>query len=214
MNTKNLGLLLTSFLACAASGLRAETATASPPFQVDVSFPYALQWRSEGIVGDAGLNWMGNFIGAEISYYDGTPKSYAFYSPTGVYDGLLNYRIQMTTFNVAYRYAFPLPLGGMTSGSSSPLKAYIGGSAGGGSVDYTPGLNTDRGISPGAAANAHYSNSGRFDYTLVAGIQWDLSTTLGIKAGYRFIEATKARFYNTGSPLDTGAFEVGGYFRF
>ena len=226
MNTKHLSLILTSFLACAATGLRAQTMVSPPPpppampsapaFQADLSLPYVIQWRSLGVVLDGGENWMGNFLGLEAAYYNGTPKSYAYYSPlTGVYGGQENYRTTAYALNVVYRYTFSFD-------ATSPFKFYIGGSAGEGMIDYIPGLTTDRGVlvtstTPvvvNSVYQQHYTKSGRFDYTLFAGAQFDMSSISGLKAGYRFIEFNDAAIQNTKKPLDSGSFEISLFLRF
>jgi len=222
MNTSRLFSLLMAFsLALAASGLRAQTADATPPpmapvtvtpWQVDFTFPYAVQWHTAGVVADAGYNWMNHFFGFEYSYYDGYPHGYAYYAPgTGVYQGLLNYRTGIMSYNAVYRYSYFVPVAGL---APSALKLYAGGSAGIATANYYPSFSTSTLVGVTNAVST-YQTSSSFDFTLFAGADFAVTPNLGFKLGFRYIQIAHTYvFYNATTKLDACGPEMGISWRF
>ncbi|HZZ57444.1 MAG TPA: outer membrane beta-barrel protein [Opitutaceae bacterium] len=218
------GLLLLGLLAGPA--LRAQTAPPPAPpgtyaaapvpaadatqMQADVLFPYAFRFNTTGIVGDVGGTWAGNFIGGEFSYYDARPRDYAWYNPGGLFGGDIPYRDNIYTLNLAYRYRFPLWTGG-AAGNPVPLEGYVGAGAGAAWLDFRSSGAPDFPGGPGYSD----TNRGRFDADGVAGLQWNFTRALGLRAGYRFIWIDRAHlFYTPHTAVDSGAFEAGLAFRF
>ncbi|HEY3756327.1 MAG TPA: outer membrane beta-barrel protein [Opitutaceae bacterium] len=178
--------------------------------EIDVLFPYAFRFNTTGIVADAGSNWGGHFIGGEFSYFDARPNAYAWYDPAGAFDGNVQYRENIYTLNLAYRYTFAIwhPAG---PNSLAPLEGYIGGAAGAAYLNYNP-----YNAGPGFTNGPDYGNHSRWrlDANGVAGLQWNFTPAVGLRVGYRYIWISRGRqFYNTTS-FDSGALEAGLAYRF
>jgi opacity protein-like surface antigen len=232
MNTKHIATLgLIALLSFAGSELRAQTAATPPPmvpatssapgiWQADLIANYVPKWFTGGLVGDVGVNWMNNFVGVEVSWYDANPQPYSFYTTTTTpsYWLPVTYRMQVVTENIAYRYSFPVPISFSLDGNPAPISIYAGGSFGVGQATYYPNFSGYIPAPNGPPAATLISNfqglpgyngktGNHFDYTVVAGVKIALSDAWSFGVGYRWISLPSVTLFYNKVNLGAGAFD-------
>lgn len=175
--------------------------------QFDASVPYASHgWNTLGYSGQIG--WIldsVNMVGLEWTSFNSTVSNvYPVVGEVGV-----AHRIQ--TLQATYRLSLPIKklLG---AGLFDPLEVYGGVGAGIGRVSQSlPGT-------PAVVANEGTSltaESTEFCCELAAGIQFDLTTRLGVKAGFRYMDSvSNVRQFGSSVNTDAKVIEMGAVLRF
>jgi hypothetical protein len=175
--------------------------------QIDASIPYAAHgWNTVGYSGQVG--WILadiNLVGIEWTSFNSTVSNvYPVVGEVGV-----SHQIQ--TLQATYRLSLPLKKV-IGSGVLDPFEVYGGVGA---------GLGRVRQSLPGTAAVVASegtnlsAESTEFCCEVAAGIQFNLGTRLGVKAGYRYMDSvTNVRQFGSSVNTDAKVLEIGAVVRF
>ena len=168
-----------------------------------ITLPYAFNWKAAGVSAELGGLWDGRqFLGGEVSYYDGNAQRYFVFGRTG-YIGSFKSSQELTTVDLAYKYFVPL----WNLGPRNPVSFYIGASGGVGFVSYS-----DNGAGYGFANSNN--NNGDFTAEFVAGLNLSISRNAVIRLGYRYVGVDDVSRFNQRVDIDSSVLEAGIGLRF